>query len=175
MIEHIYSEIKVGDNGYVEKTLTEADVYGYAGITGDFSWLHVNQRRAEKGHFKNRIVHGMLLLGLISSVVGNEMPGAGTIYESQTIRFMKPCFINDTIMAKTDVIEIMPAGRVKLRTTCYNQHDEMIADGIAIVIPPRKHIVKTSRINSIWGGAVSEKRFTEWISGGNRQANSEEP
>lgn len=141
MIENTYSELKVGDMGYVEKTITESDVYIYAGITGDFSWLHVNQRRAEQGHFKTRIVHGMLLVGLISNVVGNEMPGAGTIYETQEIRFLKPCFINDTVRAQTEVIEIMPAGRVKLRTRCYNQHNEIIIDGIAIAIPPRNHVV----------------------------------
>ena len=78
MIENIYNELKVGDKSYIEKTLTETDVYLYAGITGDFSWLHVNQVRAQQGHFKTRIVHGMLLIGLVSTVVGNRMPGAGT-------------------------------------------------------------------------------------------------
>lgn len=145
MIENIYSEIKVGDIGYVEKTITESDVYMYAGITGDFSWLHVNEWRAERGHFKTRIVHGMLLAGLISNVVGNEMPGAGTIYEKQELEFLKPCYINDTVRAQTEVIEIMPAGRIKLRTICYNQHNEKIIDGIAIAIPPRKHVV-TERV-----------------------------
>lgn len=141
MIENIYSELKVGDIGFVEKTITESDVYMYAGVTGDFSWLHVNEWRAEQGHFKTRIVHGMLLAGLISTVVGNEMPGAGTIYEKQELEFLKPCYINDTIRAQTEVVELLPAGRVKLKTTCYNQHDEKIIDGIAIAIPPRKHVV----------------------------------
>ena len=141
MIENIYSEIKVGDSGYVEKTITETDVYMYAGVTGDFSWLHVNECRAKKGHFKTRIVHGMLLAGLISTVVGNQMPGAGTIYEKQELQFLKPCFINDTIRAQTEVIELLPAGRIKLKTTCYNQHSEKILDGIAIAIPPREHVV----------------------------------
>lgn len=141
MIENIYSELKIGDIGYIEKTITESDVYMYAGITGDFSWLHVNQKRAEQGHFKTRIVHGMLLVGLISTVVGNEMPGAGTIYETQEIQFLKPCYINDTIRAQTEVIELLPLGRVKLRTSCYNQFNEIIVDGTAIAIPPRKHVV----------------------------------
>lgn len=141
MIEHIYSELKVGDKGCVEKTITETDLYIFAGVTGDFSWLHVNEMRAKKGHFKTRIVHGMLLAGLISNVIGNQMPGAGTIYETQSLRFLKPCFINDTIRAQTEVIELLPAGRVKLRTTCYNQHGELVIDGEAIVIPPRKHVI----------------------------------
>ena len=141
MIENIYSELKVGDTGFIEKTITETDVYIYAGITGDFSWLHINEMRAKRGHFKTRIAHGMLLAGLVSNVVGNQMPGAGTIYESQNMRFIRPCYINDTIHAMTEVTELMPAGRVKLRTTCHNQNKELLMEGEAIVIPPRKHVV----------------------------------
>lgn len=142
MIEHVYDELKVGDSACVEKTITETDVYQYAGITGDFSWLHVNEVRAAQGHFKTRIVHGMLLIGLISNVVGNRMPGAGTIYEAQNIRFLKPCFINDTIKAQTEVIEKLSKGRIKLRTLCFNQNGELVLDGEAITIPPREHIIK---------------------------------
>ncbi|MEN6461139.1 MAG: MaoC family dehydratase, partial [Syntrophomonas sp.] len=122
-------------------TITETDVYLYAGITGDFSWLHVNEVRASKGHFKTRVVHGMLLIGLISNVVGNRMPGAGTVYETQNISFIKPCFFNETIKSQTEVIELLPRGRVKLRTTCYNEKNELILDGEAIVIPPREHVI----------------------------------
>ena len=93
----------------------------------------------KKGHFKTRIVHGMLLVGLISTVIGNNMPGSGTIYESQNITFFKPCFINDTVRAQVEVIELLSSGRVKLKTTCYNQLDEIICEGNAIVIPPRNH------------------------------------
>lgn len=146
MIENTYNELKVGDKGYVEKTITEADVYMYAGVTGDFSWLHVNEWRASKGHFKTRIVHGMLMAGLISNVVGNEMPGVGTIYETQELKFLKPCFINDTIRAQTEVVELLPAGRVRLKTTCYNQDNEIIIDGTAIAIPPRNHLVGADKL-----------------------------
>lgn len=142
MIENIYSELKIGDKGFIEKTITETDVYLYAGITGDFSWLHVNEERAKKGHFKTRIVHGMLLAGLISNVVGNQMPGAGTIYESQNLKFLRPCYINDTVRAETEVIELMEKGRVKLRTRCWNHKGELLVGGEAVVIPPRKHVVK---------------------------------
>lgn len=142
MIENTYDELIIGDIGYIEKTLTETDVYNYAGVTGDFSWIHVNEVRSKKGHFKTRIVHGLLLAGLVSTVVGNRMPGAGTIYETQNLVFLKPCFINDTIRAQTEVIEKMSRGRVKLRTTCYNQNEELVLDGEAIVIPPREHNIK---------------------------------
>ena len=141
IIENTYQELKVGDTACIEKTVTETDVYMYAGITGDFSWLHVNETRARKGHFKTRIVHGMLLIGLISTVIGNYMPGSGTIYESQEVTFVKPCFINDTIRAQTEVIQRLDKGRVKLRTVCYNQDSEILLDGEAIVIPPRQHVI----------------------------------
>lgn len=141
LIENIYSELQIGDKGYIEKTVTETDVYLYAGITGDFSWLHVNEKRAQQGHFKTRVVHGMLLIGLISTVIGNRMPGAGTIYENQDITFLRPCFINDTIRAQTEVIGLLDKGRVKLRTTCFNQDDVIILDGEATVIPPGKHVL----------------------------------
>lgn len=142
MIENIYSELKVGQKAFVEKTITETDVYLYAGISGDFSWLHVNEMRAGGGHFKTRVVHGILLLGLISNVIGNRLPGAGTIYETQNADFLRPCFFNDTIRAQIEVMELMPRGRVKLRTTCWNQHGDMIIDGEAITIPPREHIIE---------------------------------
>jgi 3-hydroxybutyryl-CoA dehydratase len=141
MIENIYSEMQIGATGYVEKTLSETDVYQYAGITGDFSWLHINEMRAKQGHFKTRIVHGMLLLGLISNVVGNQMPGAGTVYETQTVSFLRPCYIGDTVRAQTEVTQLMGKGRIRLRTVCVNQYGELLLDGEAIVIPPRNHVV----------------------------------
>lgn len=146
MIENTYSDLKIGDEGYIQKTLTETDVYMYAGVTGDFSWLHVNEERAKQGHFKTRIVHGMLLIGLISTVIGNFMPGAGTIYESQSITFVKPCFINDTIRAQTQVLALLEKGRVLLRTICFNQNNEIILDGEAVVIPPNEHVYKALKI-----------------------------
>lgn len=142
MIENTYSELQIGDTACIEKTLTETDVYMYAGITGDFSWLHVNEIRAQQGHFGTRIVHGMLLIGLISTVIGNYMPGAGTVYESQEITFLKPCYINDTIKAQTEVMERLDKGRVRLRTLCFNQDGSLILDGEAIVIPPRRHVLR---------------------------------
>lgn len=142
MIEKIYTELKVGQKAFIEKTITETDVYLYAGISGDFSWLHVNEVRAASGHFQTRIAHGILLVGLISNVVDNHLPGAGTIYEMQSATFLKPCFFNDTIRAEVEVLELLPRGRVKIRTTCWNQHGDMVVDGEAIAIPPRRHVIE---------------------------------
>lgn len=135
-----FEELRVGDIGFIEKTISETDVYMYAGITGDFNWLHVNEVKASESRFRKRVVHGMLLAGLISNVIGNHMPGSGTIYEKQCIHFIRPCFINDTVRAQTEVVELLPPNRVRLKTICNNQNGELLMEGEAIVIPPRKHI-----------------------------------
>ncbi|MEW9081418.1 MaoC family dehydratase [Caldanaerobacter subterraneus] len=133
------NELKVGDKDYFEKTITETDVYLYAGITGDFNPVHINQIEAEKTMFKGRIAHGMLTAGLISTVLGTKLPGTGTIYLGQELKFTKPVRIGDTIKAEVEVIEIIPEkNRVKLKTTCTNQNGEVVLEGIATVLAPKE-------------------------------------
>ncbi|ERM91726.1 enoyl-CoA hydratase [Caldanaerobacter subterraneus subsp. yonseiensis KB-1] len=133
------NELKVGDKDHFEKTITETDVYLYAGITGDFNPVHINQIEAEKTMFKGRIAHGMLTAGLISTVLGTKLPGTGTIYLGQELKFTKPVRIGDTIKAEVEVIEIIPEkNRVKLKTTCTNQNGEVVLEGIATVLAPKE-------------------------------------
>lgn len=130
-------EIKVGDTAEFTKTITEADVGLFAGITGDFNPAHVNQVWAEGTRFKGRIAHGMLSGGMISTVLGMYLPGPGTIYLSQELRFLAPVRIGDTITARVEVQElIQDKNRVRLRTTCQNQGGTIVVDGTAIVLPP---------------------------------------
>lgn len=132
-------ELKIGDKDYVMKTITEADVYLYAGITGDFNPAHINQVEAEKSMFKGRIAHGMLTAGLISAVLGTKLPGPGTIYLGQELKFTKPVRFGDTIKAEAEVIEIVSEkNRLKLKTTCTNQNGEVVLDGIATVLAPKE-------------------------------------
>ncbi|MDF2545564.1 MAG: enoyl-CoA hydratase [Anaerosolibacter sp.] len=133
-----YEQIQVGDQGHFEKTITETDIYLFAGITGDLNPAHVNQRVAESSMFKGRIAHGMLSAGLISAVLGMYLPGPGTIYLSQNLKFMAPVYIGDTIKAVAEVIEKMEKGRVRLKTTCYNQDGKIVLDGEAVVIAPKE-------------------------------------
>lgn len=129
-------EIKLGDKGFVEKTISETDVYLFAGITGDFNPAHVNQVEAEKTKFNGRIAHGMLSAGLISAVLGTELPGPGAIYLGQELKFLAPVRIGDTIKAEVEVVEmVVEKNRIKLRTCCYNQDGEMVIDGTALVMP----------------------------------------
>ncbi|AOT70207.1 MaoC family dehydratase [Geosporobacter ferrireducens] len=132
-----YEEINIGDKASFEKTVTETDIYLYAGITGDLNPAHINQKASENSIFKGRIAHGMLSAGFISAVLGMHLPGPGTIYLSQELRFTAPVFIGDTVKAEVEVIEKMEKGRVKLKTTCYNQDKKIILEGAAVVLAPK--------------------------------------
>lgn len=137
MNSYTIDELQVGQTAFFEKTITEADVTLYAGLTGDFSYIHVNEERAKKTRFGRRIVHGMFSMGLISNVLGTQLPGLGTIYVSQEIKFLRPVFIGDTVRAQVEVLEIMhEKGRVRLKTTCFNQAGEAVLTGECVMIPP---------------------------------------
>ena len=131
-------ELNIGDTAEFGKTISESDVYLYAGITGDFNPAHINESYAQKTFFKTRIVHGLLTAGLISTVIGNILPGAGTIYLHQDLNFLTPVAIGDTITAYVEIIEIMEdSNKVRLRTKCINQYKVKVIDGEAIVSPPK--------------------------------------
>ncbi|BCS98535.1 dehydrogenase [Desulfoluna limicola] len=116
------------------KTITEADIYGYAGITGDFNPVHINETYARATAFKGRIAHGMLTAGLISNVIGTRLPGPGTIYLSQELTFTAPVRANDTITARVEVMEPPSAkGHYRLNTTCTNQEGLLVLGGSARV------------------------------------------
>lgn len=134
----IYADITVGDKACVEKTISESDVYLFAGITGDLNPAHVNEEAMKKSKFGGRIAHGMLSAGFISAVLGMQLPGPGTIYLSQTLRFRAPVRIGDTVKAEAEVIEKLEKGRIKLKTTCSIQDGTVVADGEAMVIAPRE-------------------------------------
>ena len=132
------NEMKIGDSASFTKTVTDTDVYMFAGITGDFNPAHVNQVEAEKGMFGKRIAHGMLSAGFISAVLGTMLPGPGTIYMGQELRFTKPVAIGDTITATATVAEmIVEKNRVILDTVCTNQNGEVVIKGKATVMPPK--------------------------------------
>ena len=131
-------ELKVGDCAEFSKTVSESDVYLFAGVTGDLNPAHIDQCYAEKTHFKTRIAHGMLGAGFISAVIGTRLPGPGTIYLNQTLEFLAPVNIGDTITARVMVTDILSEKKhVQLETTCVNQHGEKVLDGRAMVSPPR--------------------------------------
>ena len=132
------SEMKLGDSASFTKTVSEHDVYSYAGVSGDFNPAHVNEVEAQKGMFGKRIAHGMLSAGFISTVLGTQLPGPGTIYMGQELRFTKPVFFGDTITATVTVAELIPEkNRAILDTVCTNQNGEVVIKGKATVMPPK--------------------------------------
>lgn len=132
-------ELSIGDQASFSKTISETDIYLYAGITGDFNPAHVNEAYAQTTAFKTRIAHGMLVAGFISNLLGTRLPGPGTIYMSQDLKFLAPVAIGDTITATVEVIDILTEKkRVRLKTTCMNQKGTVVLDGEALVSPPRK-------------------------------------
>jgi 3-hydroxybutyryl-CoA dehydratase len=138
MIGKTISEIKVGDAAEFTKTISEADVYLYAGVTGDLNPAHVNEDYAKKTFFKTRIAHGMLTAGFISAILGTQLPGPGTIYIRQELSFMAPVFFGDTITARAEVVEVnTEKNRLRFKTTCRNQEGKIILDGEALVSPPK--------------------------------------
>ena len=138
MIGKTISELKIGDTAEFAKTISESDIYMFAGITGDFNPVHVNEDFAKQTFFKTRIAHGILTAGLISTVIGTKLPGTGCIYVKQDLNFLAPVRIGDTITARAEIVEILDKkNRIRLKTTCFNQDDTRVLDGEAVVSPPR--------------------------------------
>jgi len=130
--------IKIGDAAEFTKTVTETDVYLYAGITGDLNPAHINETYAAGTFFKGRIAHGMLTAGFISAILGMQLPGPGTIYMSQTLKFLAPVRMGDTITGRVEVVEVITEkNRLRLHTTCRNQEGTVVLDGEALVSPPK--------------------------------------
>jgi len=138
MIGKTIDQLKIGDRAEFGKTISESDIYLYAGVTGDFNPAHLNEVYAKKTYFKTRIAHGMLTAGFISGLLGVSLPGPGTIYIRQELDFLAPVHIGDTITARVEIVEITDRkNRITLRTTCTNQDGTLVLDGRAIVSPPK--------------------------------------
>ena len=138
MIGKTIEQLKVGDAARFSKTVSESDVYLFAGITGDLNPAHVNEDYAKDTFFKTRIVHGMLSASFISTVIGTMLPGPGTIYMRQEISFLAPVKFGDTVTAVVEVAEILAEKKqVRLKTYCMNQENTTVVDGEALVSPPR--------------------------------------
>lgn len=131
-------QLELGQSASFTKTVTEADCYNYAGVSGDFNPAHINEAYAEKTFFKSRIAHGMISAGFISAVLGTKLPGPRTIYLSQDLKFTKPVYFGDTITACCTVDEIIEdKNRVVLKTVCTNQNGETVIEGKALVLAPK--------------------------------------
>ena len=131
-------DLEVGQTAEKRRTVTEADIAAFAGVTGDDNPLHLDEAYAAATPFKGRIAHGMLSAGYISAVLGTELPGPGAIYVSQTLNFRRPVRIGDAVTAEVKVAGIDAArGRVTFETACVVA-GKTVVDGEAVVMVPRR-------------------------------------
>lgn len=135
--------IAVGDTGEFTKTITEEDVFSFAHVSGDFNPLHIDEEYARRSVFKHRVAHGILTSGIISTVLGSDLPGVGTIFVELHVRFLKPVYFGTTVTAMATVTEIINPRRVRLMVACRNEKGEDVAIGNAVVIPPEQTKVVT--------------------------------
>ena len=130
-----FERLKVGMSECIGKTISEADILSFAGVSLDVNPLHLNEEYAKTTIFKGRIAHGIIGAGLISAVIGTKLPGEGTIYLSQNLNFLSPVKIGDTITAKVEILELnQEKKKVVLKTTCTNQDGILVIDGEAKVL-----------------------------------------
>ncbi len=139
MIGKSINELKIGDKASHKKVITEKDIEMFGEITGDYNPAHFDEEYASKTIFKKRIAHGMLIGSLCSKLLGTDLPGAGSIYISQTLSFRRPVYFGDEINAIVTIKEInIEKNRVKFDCIAYNQRDEKVIIGEAELMPPKK-------------------------------------
>jgi 3-hydroxybutyryl-CoA dehydratase len=135
---HYLEDLEVGMSAAFGKTITEADILLFAGVSGDTNPMHLDESFARGTMFEGRIVHGMLTSSLISTVIGTKLPGPGAIYISQSLKFMAPVRAGDTVLARAIVSAIdHERGRVTLETTCSVGNREVLK-GEAVIMVPRR-------------------------------------
>lgn len=126
---------KPGDTAAVTRTITQADIERFADLSGDRNPIHLDQKYAAGTRFQGCIAHGMLTSSLISNVIGNHLPGLGSIYLGQKLQFVAPVFPGDTITARATVTSVRPDKLiVTLETVCANQRGELVVTGEAVVL-----------------------------------------
>lgn len=147
MIENrVYDELHVGDTAQIVRQLTRDDIAVFAIMSGDVNPAHVDEEFAEHDRFHKIIAHGMWGGALISAVLGTELPGPGTIYLEQSLKFLAPVGIGDTITARVEVVEKTDKGHVRLACSCVNQDGVVVISGLAEVIAPRQKICRERKV-----------------------------
>ncbi len=138
LLPRYVEDIEIGAKETFSKTITEADIILFAGLSGDYNPVHMDEEFAKTTTFNSRIAHGVISIGLISTTLTNFL-GPGTIYISQNVKFTAPVRIGDTITAEVEVLDKnVERNRVHLKTTCKNQTGKLVIDGEAVCMPPKK-------------------------------------
>ena len=134
-----WDDLQVGDKASIAKTVTEADIGLFAGISQDYNPLHMDESYAKKTQFGRRVAHGGLSFSMISGLLGTKLPGPGTLHVSQKLDFRKPVFIGDTLTAEAEIMEkfTKKEGKLKflrIKTNVFNQNNVLVTEGEALVI-----------------------------------------
>ena len=138
MIKKNFADIQIGDKATFGKTITEADVFAFAGITGDFNPIHVNLEFAKNSMFGRRVAHGMLTASLVDQTLTN-LGGLGTIHMSQTVKFLAPVFIGDTVTVVSEVTgKNEEKSRMTVKSVITNQEGKNVLEGEALIMMPRE-------------------------------------
>lgn len=135
-----YASLEVGQKSSFSKRVTEHDIMMFASMSGDRNPVHLDAEYAAGTMFKERIAHGMFSGALISAAVACEMPGPGTIYLGQQMSFSLPVKLGDELTVQLEILEKLPKFRVRIATRVVNQRDEIVVDGEALIIAPRKAV-----------------------------------
>ncbi len=135
---YFFEDLTLGMTRVFSKTITEADLLMFAGVSGDTNPIHLDQDFASRTMFEGRIAHGMLTASLVSTVLGTRLPGPGAVYVTQSLKFLAPVRIGDTVIARAVIAELLPErNRVRLQTTCA-VGERKVLDGEAVLMVPRK-------------------------------------
>lgn len=130
-----FETIQIGDSVSFSKTVSEADVYSFAGVSGDFNPIHVDAEFAKKTRFGQRVAHGILTASFISTAIGTGLPGKNSLYLSQEMKFIRPVFIGDTVTATVTVTEKDVVKRIiTLETIVMKQDGKQVLTGSAKVM-----------------------------------------
>ncbi len=141
---HYLEDMAVGMSATYAKTVTDADVVLFAGISGDVNPVHLDQEFAKATMFRGRIAHGLLTASLISTVLGTKLPGPGCIYVRQNLRFKAPVRIGDTVRARVTITKVdEERGRVLVETVC-RVGDTVVIDGDAELLVPRRPVLQAA-------------------------------
>jgi 3-hydroxybutyryl-CoA dehydratase len=126
--------LKPGDSAFRTSNISDEMIRSFAELTGDSNPVHLDDAYAADSQFGRRIAHGMLAAGLISATLANDLPGPGTLYLGQTLKFKKPVYPGDTVTATVTVLSVRPDKPiVTLSTVCTNQDGDTVLDGEAVV------------------------------------------
>jgi 3-hydroxybutyryl-CoA dehydratase len=135
---YYFEDLKEGMTASFGKTITEGDIYTFAGVSGDLNPVHVNEEFAKTTMFKGRIAHGMIGAAFISAVLGTKLPGPGCIYVKQDLKFKAPVKMGDTLMARVTIKKLIPEKKFAECETICTVGDKKVIEGEALVMVPAR-------------------------------------